>query len=254
MQAQPKNNGRSRKTSAASASRTGPGVVMGAAMLARALIGWAIGMAFTIALILAALILLWRYVPPVSTLMLARWATLKPVTRTWTPLEKISPNLVAAVITSEDARFCRHSGIDWSALDDQLSAEDGPSRGASTIAMQTVKNLFLWPHKSMIRKGIEIPLALAIDFAWPKRRIIEVYLNIAEWGDNGLFGAEAAARHYYGKSARSLSRRQAAILATALPNPILRRVKRPSRHHQRLARIIDRRARVASPWLDCLKP
>ncbi|MCC2098718.1 MAG: monofunctional biosynthetic peptidoglycan transglycosylase [Hyphomicrobiales bacterium] len=223
-------------------------------MLARAFIGWLLSLAITAVLVLAALILLWRYVPPVSTLMLARWATLKPVTRLWTPLEQISPNLVAAVITSEDARFCRHNGIDWNALDDQLNAEDGPSRGASTIAMQTAKNLFLWPHKSVIRKAIEVPLAMAIDFAWPKRRIIEVYLNIAEWGDNGLFGAEAASRHYYGRSARNLSRRQAAVLATALPNPILRRVNRPSRHHQRLARIIDRRARTAGPWLDCLNP
>ena len=232
----------------------GPGVVLGAALLVRAIVGWLIGMVLLVAVILGGLLVLWRYAPPVSTLMMARYVTLRPVTRDWVRLEKISPHLVAAVITSEDARFCRHNGVDWDAIDVQLSDDEGPSRGASTIAMQTAKNLFLWPQRSYIRKGLEIPIALAIDLAWPKRRIIEVYLNIAEWGDKGLFGAQAASKRYYGRSAARLTRNQAAILATALPNPVLRRVTRPSRHHRRLAHIIGRRARISGPWLDCLKP
>lgn len=236
----------------ASASKS-PGLLLGAAMLCRALIGWAISVAFILLLIVAGMVLLYRYVPPVSTLMMARYVTLQPVTRQWAPLEAMSPHLVAAVITSEDARFCRHNGIDWDALNDQISADDGPSRGASTIAMQVAKNLFLWPHRSFVRKGLEIPLAMAIDFAWPKRRVMEVYLNIAEWGDEGLFGAQAAAKHYFGKSATAISPRQAALLATALPNPVLRNAARPRRHHSRLAGIIGRRARAAGPWLDCLK-
>lgn len=235
-------------------NKTGPGILLGSAMLLRALIGWLFGLAVTIILIFALFLALWRFIPPISTLMLARYVTFQPVNRTWIPLEQISAHLIATVISSEDARFCRHNGIDWNALDDQLSTDGGPSRGASTIAMQTAKNLFLWPHKSYLRKGLEIPLAMAIDLTWPKRRIIEVYLNIAEWGPNGLFGAEAAARHYFNRRALRLSARQAAIMATALPNPILRKIERPSRHHQRLARIISRRARNAGPWLDCLKP
>jgi len=234
-------------------SPSGPGILMGTAMVVRALLGWLISMTILVAMVLAGLIVLWRYTPPVSTLMLARYATLRPVVREWRPLEKISPHLVAAVITAEDARFCRHNGIDWDALDDQLNSEGGPSRGASTIAMQTAKNLFLWPQRSFIRKGLEIPIALAIDFVWPKRRIIEVYLNIAEWGEGGLFGAHAAAKRYFRREASALTSGQAAIMATALPNPVLRRVDRPSRYHRRLARIIQRRARTAGPWLNCLR-
>ena len=230
------------------------GILAGFAMLVRALIGWIIGLALTIMLVLAGLLVLWRYVPPVSTLMIARFVTLRPVERSWVPLEQISPHLVAAVISSEDARFCRHNGIDWDALTDQLNADDGPSRGASTIVMQTAKNLFLWPQKSVIRKALEIPVALAIDIAWPKRRILEVYLNIAEWGDNGLFGAQAASRRYFDRNAKAITRTQAALMATALPNPVLRRVNRPSQHHRRLARIIARRAADSGSWLDCLKP
>ena len=140
---------------------------------------------------LGALMLAWRYLPAVSTLMAARWVTGQGVERVWLPLEKISPALIHAVLTSEDARFCDHGGVDWGALKEVLDEadEDGPSRGASTIPMQTVKNLFLWPGRSAIRKGLEIPLAMALDTIWPKRRVLEVYLNIAEWGD-GIFGAE----------------------------------------------------------------
>jgi monofunctional biosynthetic peptidoglycan transglycosylase len=146
--------------------------------------------------------------------------------------------------------------VDWGALHEVVEEaekdEDSPSRGASTIPMQTAKNLFLWPSRSYIRKGIEIPLALLIDLAWSKRRILEIYLNIAEWGD-GIFGAEAAARHYFHKSADRLDAREAALLATALPNPRLRNPARPSPRHAGLAARIMAHARVAGSLVRCVK-
>src|SRR5690606_8639913 len=121
------------------------------------------------------------------------------------------------------SRFCQHAGIDWTELRAVVEAadEDGPSRGASTIPMQTAKNLFLWNGRSYIRKALELPVALYLDLIWSKRKMMENYLNIAEWGE-GVFGAEAASRHYFGKSAKNLTRREAALLATALPNPLVR--------------------------------
>ena len=208
--------------------------------------------ALALLVLIAGLIVLWRFAPPVSTPMLARWVVLKPVDRRWVPLARISPNLQAAVVMGEDARFCRHRGVDWGALQEVMDDPDGPSRGASTLTMQTAKNLFLWNSRSYVRKAVEVPLAATIDFAWPKRRVLEVYLNIAEWGD-GVFGAEAAARRYFGRAASDLTPRQAALLAAALPNPRLRDPARPQGRHARLAGIIERRARGAGPWTDCLK-
>jgi monofunctional biosynthetic peptidoglycan transglycosylase len=204
--------------------------------------------------VLAGLLVLWRAMPPVSTLMLARWVTFHGVERTWVPLARISPRLIAAVITSEDGQFCRHHGVDWGALNEVITDadEDGLSRGASTITMQTAKNLFLWPQRSTIRKGLEIPLALVLDRAWGKRRVLEVYLNIAEWGDS-LFGAEAAARRYFHKSASDLTQREASLLATALPNPILRDPSRPKRRQLVLAAINAGRAVGAEPYLQCVR-
>jgi monofunctional biosynthetic peptidoglycan transglycosylase len=203
---------------------------------------------------IAGLILAYRVLPPVSTLMLARWLQGEPVDRQYVPLERISGFLRADVIVSEDALFCEHGGVDWGALREVMEKAkgNGPSRGASTIPMQTAKNLFLWPSRSYIRKGIEIPLALLIDLAWPKRRILEVYLNLAEWGD-GIFGAEAAARHYFHKSAERLDAREAALLATALPNPLHRNPARPSPRHAGLATRIMRRAQGASSLVECVE-
>jgi monofunctional biosynthetic peptidoglycan transglycosylase len=202
----------------------------------------------------AGLIVLWRAVPPISTLMLARWVAFRGVERTYVPLARISPRLVAAVVISEDALFCRHHGVDWGALNEVIigADEDGPSRGASTITMQTAKNLFLWPQRSTIRKGLEIPLALVLDRAWGKKRVLEVYLNIAEWGP-GLFGAEAAARHYFHKNAADLTQRDASLLATALPNPILRDASRPKRRQAVLAAINAGRVAGAEGYLDCVR-
>ena len=191
-------------------------------------------------------------VRPVSTLMLGRMVRGEPVDRRWVPLSQVSRNLVAAVILSEDGQFCRHDGVDWSALREVVHLGRGrPSRGASTITMQVAKNLFLWPGRSYTRKALEIPLALLLDAIWTKKRILEIYFNIAEWGD-GLFGAEAAAQGDFRIPAADLSLKQASLLATALPNPILRRVDKPTRLHRALADRIGTMVPEAGSHLACL--
>jgi monofunctional biosynthetic peptidoglycan transglycosylase len=221
-------------------------------MLARGLRwAWLAGLALLAALVVG--LMIYRFVPVPSTLMLGRWLTLQPVERQWVPLSRISPNLIRAVIAAEDQRFCSHAGVDWVELNAVLDDEDGPSRGASTLTMQTAKNVFLWPGRSYVRKALELPLALAIDLAWPKQRIIEVYLNVAEWGD-GLYGAEAAAQRYFGKPAARLTPAEAARLAGALPNPILRNPARPSRGLQSAAGRVQRRVGQLGPLGDCAVP
>src|SRR5450432_2710411 len=165
---------------------------------------------------------LYRIGHPVSTLMAWRWLTGAPVSRQWIDFAAISPLLPRSVVASEDAKFCSHHGIDWDALRDVVDdAEDGEvTRGGSTITQQVAKNLFLWPGRSVVRKALEFPLALWIDLVLGKRRTLEIYLNVAEWGPNGEFGAEAAARHAFGKSARQLTAQEAALLAATLPNPV----------------------------------
>jgi monofunctional glycosyltransferase len=209
-------------------------------------------LALAILAIWVALMILWRFLPPVSTLMAARWATLQPVRRIYAPLEAISPLLRIAVLTSEDERFCIHHGVDWGQLFGVLEEAHGglPSRGASTAPMQTVKNLFLWPSRSPVRKGLEIPLAL--DAVWPKRRILEVYLNIAQWGD-GIFGAEAASRVYFHKHASALTQSEADLLATSLPDPIARNPARPTALQRMLARRLSERTASARALLDCVE-
>src|SRR6201991_2374863 len=164
---------------------------------------------------------LYRAGHPVSTLMAWRWVTGAPVSRQWVDLASMSQALPRSVVPSEDAKFCSHRGVDWDALRDVIDdAEDGEvARDGSTITQQVAKNLFLWQGRSFVRKALELPLALWIDLVLPKRRIMEIYLNIAEWGPDGQFGAEAGARRAFGKSARSLTPREAATLAAVLPNP-----------------------------------
>jgi monofunctional biosynthetic peptidoglycan transglycosylase len=203
---------------------------------------------------LAALGLLWLgivvahlVIAPSSTLMLGRAVTGQAVDWRWAPLEAISPELARAVIASEDQLFCAHWGVDFNALRKVMSDEDGPSRGASTITMQVTKNLYLWPGHSWLRKGLEIPMALVVDLIWPKRRVMEVYLNVAEWGE-GIFGAEAAARRHFGKSAAALSAAEAARLAAALPNPL---VADPRSANGASRRILLRMGQIG-PLADCV--
>jgi monofunctional biosynthetic peptidoglycan transglycosylase len=214
------------------------------------LIGWILRIVIGLALLFVLALALYRFVPVPSTLMLGRWLTLQPVERQWVPLSQISPALISAVIAAEDQRFCSHRGIDWIELNSVLEDEDGPSRGASTLTMQTAKNVFLWPGRSYLRKGLELPLALVLDFAWPKRRVIEVYLNVAEWGE-GLFGAEAAAQRYFKKPASRLSRTEATRLAAALPNPLMRDPAKPSRGLQAASGRIQRRMGQLGTLGDC---
>ena len=190
--------------------------------------------------------------PPVSTLMAGRWLTGQPVERLWTPLKGFAPRLIDAVVMSEDGQFCFHDGVDWKELQDVIDDPDGPSRGASTITMQVARNLYLWNGRSVIRKGLEIPLALLLDAVWTKKRILEVYLNIAEWGD-GLFGAAAAARHDFSKGPGQLTAREAALLATALPNPFLRNPAKPSRGQRELVAINLARQEGAGEWVRCVR-
>ncbi|WP_411828548.1 monofunctional biosynthetic peptidoglycan transglycosylase [Neorhizobium petrolearium] len=193
------------------------------------------------------------FIHPVSTLMLSELVLFRGYDRRWVDLDDISPNLVRAVMMSEDGQFCFHGGVDWTQMrgvvEDALDGE--ATRGASTISMQTVKNLFLWNGRSFIRKGLELPLAIGADFVWSKRRMMEIYLNVAEWGP-GIYGAEAAARHHFKIPASKLSSRQAALLAVSLPNPITRVAGKPGRGMQRLAGIVERRARNSGDYIKCI--
>ncbi|MDX2309010.1 MAG: monofunctional biosynthetic peptidoglycan transglycosylase [Hyphomicrobium sp.] len=201
------------------------------------------------------LILLYRIVnPPASTLMAWQWLTGVAISHEWKDIDDISPELVRAVIIAEDWSFCRHAGIDFEAIEQAIEkAGDGLPRGASTISMQVVKNLFLNHSRSYIRKAIELPLTLAAELIWPKRRMLEIYLNIAEWGP-GVFGAEAAARHHFGTSARDLSGREAALLASVLPSPLLRDAGNPGRLTSKKASVIQARVRAASSAANCVLP
>jgi monofunctional glycosyltransferase len=201
--------------------------------------------------VLVVLVIAYRFVTPVSTLMLARMLLNEKVERKFVPLERISPHLIAAVVASEDGRFCRHHGVDWGALREVVGHGENVNRGASTLTMQTVKNLFLWPSRSYIRKGLEIPLALGLDAVWPKRRILEIYLNIAEWG-TGIFGIEAASETYFHEPAADLDSRESALLAAVLPNPHTRNPVHPNRRVAIHAKIVMARTARSRSEVDCL--
>jgi monofunctional biosynthetic peptidoglycan transglycosylase len=187
-------------------------------------LGWAVGLFLALNILL---VLVFRFAPvPVSGLMVQRrleaWSCGKPyVSRhRWMPLEEISPSLGVAVIAAEDQNFTDHFGFDWQAIEKavQHNEHSRRKRGASTVSQQTAKNLFLWNSRSWVRKGFEAWFTLLIEVGWSKKRILEVYLNIVEFGD-GVYGAEAAARTYFGKPAKRLAPSEAALLAAVLPNP-----------------------------------
>ena len=198
---------------------------------------------------------LYRFVNPVSTPMLWRWVTGKRVERIVVPLNRIAPPLRLAVIVAEDGSFCRNRGIDLGAIREAMQQSDdlGEARGASTITQQTAKNLFLWEGRSFIRKALEFPLALWLNVVLPKRRVLEIYLNIAQWGPNGEFGAEAGARWAFGKSARDLTPSQAAELAAILPNPVRRSARIPNVLVRRLAELYERRSLEFSGLDACVR-
>jgi monofunctional biosynthetic peptidoglycan transglycosylase len=201
-------------------------------------------------------LLLFRFVdPPATPLMAIRavergaWVGYDPVR-----LADVAAALPRAVIASEDGRFCLHHGIDLGAVQEALEdyGETGRLRGASTITMQVARNLFLWPGGGFLRKAIEAPLALALDATWPKRRIMEVYLNIAEMGP-GLFGAGAAAQAYFNRPAGRLSETQAARLAAILPAPTRWNATAPTAYVERRTGTILRRMDQLGPaQLGCL--
>jgi monofunctional biosynthetic peptidoglycan transglycosylase len=196
-------------------------------------------------------VLAYRWIdPPGTPLMVPRIAEGDGADYRPRPLAAVPPSLARAVIASEDNRFCVHRGVDWTAVDDALDDWDrrGRLRGAST--MQVARNLFLWPGGGFARKAVEVPLAFVIDALWPKRRVLEVYLQIAEWG-RGIFGAEAAAQAHFGKPARLLSPHEAALLAAILPDPRHRDPAHPSAAVARRAEAILSRAAGLGAFLAC---
>ena len=214
-------------------------------------------------MIVGAILLLWlialllfRFVsPPLTLTMLIsifdnqRWIKHDSVS-----LKNISPNLQRAVIASEDGRFCLHNGIDFDAVQDAMDDYEarGKLRGASTISMQVSRNVFLWTGGGVVRKALEAPLALSLDAAWSKRHILEIYLNIAEWGP-GVFGAEAAAHYYFHKPAAQLSSYEAARLAAILPNPIRWNAAKPTAYIERRAGVIQTRMlQLNRTQMDCI--
>ena len=197
----------------------------------------------------------YRYIDPVSTSMLWRWATGQRVERTFVPLSHIARALPATVILAEDGTFCHNRGIDLGAIREALAQSDddvGESRGASTITQQVAKNLFLWPGHSVVRKLLEIPLAVWLTMVLPKRRILEIYLNVAEWGPDGEFGAEAGSRWAFGISARDLNPVQAAELTAILPNPVERSAGNPGPLVRQLTALYVRRVATYPGHDSCL--
>jgi monofunctional biosynthetic peptidoglycan transglycosylase len=190
--------------------------------------------------------------PPTTYLMIRDRVNGVEVKQQWVRLSEMSRHLPRAVIAAEDSRFCEHRGFDVEAIEKAMEAnEKGRKlRGGSTISQQTAKNAFLWPGRTMVRKGIEAWFTGLIELVWGKPRIMEVYLNVAEFG-RGVFGVEAASHHYFKKPAKDLSRQEAARLAAILPQPIKRDAASPGRYTKRYANRIAGRTRVvANEGLD----
>ena len=182
-----------------------------------------------------ALVAVYRFVPPpVTILMIQRSLEGKGFSRTWRPLDQMSPALIRSVIAAEDAGFCRHKGFDFEAMQEAWAHNETSDRvrGGSTISQQTAKNVFLWPQRSYVRKGLEAGFTVLIEVGWGKRRILEVYLNTIEWGP-GIYGAEAAARRNFGVGADRLTPAQAARLAAILPSPLKWRAAKPGPYVKR---------------------
>ncbi len=206
---------------------------------------WLWRAALTVAALVAFMVGLYALVnPPVTPYMVAERLREGPVRHDWVPMERIAPVMARSVVAAEDANFCLHWGFDMDAIRDAI--EDGGQRGASTIPQQTVKNVYLWHGRNWFRKATEAGLTPLVELVWSKRRILEVYLNVAEF-DRGIFGVEAAARHHFGVSAADLTPTQAARLAAVLPDPKGRSASEPSRFVRgRAASIADGAATIAA--------
>jgi len=202
-------------------------------------------------------IVAFRFVnPPITMVMLVEKLHGQPLKRKWVPLKDISPNLRLAVVASEDGNFCRHWGVDWGAVRDAIKQAHSwkAVRGASTIPMQVARNLYLWEDRNYVRKALEVPLSYVMTALWSKKRMLEVYLNIAQWGPD-LYGAEAASRRYFHKPASRLTRREAVLLAAALPNPEARNPAKPGRTLSLVANAVERRMPYIAKRAGCvLKP
>jgi monofunctional glycosyltransferase len=217
------NRGRRRK--AARAARRGPGLRRPLRWAGRGLL------ALMGLVVLGVVVFAFAPVPTTHTIW-SESRRLGGVARTWVPADRIAPVMLRSLVAAEDANFCLHWGFDMNAIRQAL--DDGARRGASTLSQQTVKNVFLWQERSWPRKALEATLTPVVEAAWSKRRILEVYLNVAEFGE-GVFGIEAAARHHYGVSAADLTAQQAARLAAVLPNP-------KARNPRALSPVLQRRA------------
>lgn len=195
---------------------------------------------------------LYIIIPPLSVPIAASYITLQPTHWNWVSYRRFSGALPRAVITAEDGKFCSHHGVDWDSLQQVVKrAEKGKfNRGGSTLAMQTAKNLFLWYMPKFMRKPFEIPLAMWIDLLWSKKREMEVYLNIAQFG-KGIYGAEAASRYYFKKPASELNNDEAALLAAALPNPVKRNPSHPSTYTRFYSASI--KSRMGGAYAACIK-
>ncbi len=173
--------------------------------------------------------------PPITWLMVERAVQGQPIVKRWVPLDDIDPSLPNAVIAGEDARFCEHHGFDFQAMQKAMASNErhpGKLRGGSTISQQTAKNVFLWPGRDYVRKGLEAYFTVLIETLWGKRRIMEMYLNVVEWGP-GTYGAEAAARRYFGEPATDIDPGEAARLAAILPSPLKWKAVNPGRYVQK---------------------
>ncbi len=219
------------------------------------LLRWVLFAVLFVLLLPYALTPLYAVVNPISTLMLWRTVTGQRVERQTVPLERISPSLVLAVIVAEDDRFCTHYGVDLHEIRQAIAdaEEMDDLRGGSTITQQLAKNLFLWGGRSYVRKALEVPLALWIDLVLSKPRILELYLNVAEWGPNGEFGAEAGSRRAFGRAARDLSPAQAALLAAVLPNPVVRDARKPGPGLRRLGGLYGTRMARSPQSAACVR-
>ncbi|PIE14729.1 MAG: monofunctional biosynthetic peptidoglycan transglycosylase [Rhodobacterales bacterium] len=197
---------------------------------------WVLRLALGAVVLVLGLVVLFAFVnPPTTPYMIAESRRLGGVDHSWVSIEEVSPRMVRAVVAAEDANFCNHWGFDMVAIRAAIAA--GGKRGGSTISQQVVKNVYLWQGRSWVRKVLEAVMTPMVEAVWTKRRILEVYLNVAEF-DEGVFGVEAAARHYFGVGPEALTPTQAARLAAVLPNPKKRSASKPSRNLRKRSRAI----------------